>query len=1259
LQSDLTTVSNLVVSVGTTNGFKLNITNGISVGLSNKISGALVSRSIDNRFIFTPQDFGAIVGDDLDDLPSWRLAVTAAITAKGKLMVPPGIYNWTVDAETALLDLDEVPVGGFNYNAFAIEGEIAAKRISRLDTDPDQTYSRGAVIKITGNMAGKIAIQTGTLTRNILIKNLTLEGTGWDVDSIGLRHNVLSSYFEVENVTLQQLGTAIDIGGDYLTEGDANSDYNTFRRVTTMNCGIGVKVNNLNAYVTSLYDCDIAARICVWNAKAAAGVTLSPRVNIFGGFLAPLTEYGGVLLTGLVTSATSSSISITNLTKFTKSRNVGTFVMSLDSASGSISDVATNMYVMAEANCNATGASRVPTWGVINTISAIDSGTWTLSTGGTVDTTLLAGQPVYVVRPAMALYGDHFNLIGVHIEQTQAEDLGFGSMIGYLTGFGSTTTLRNCFVNLFSSGTGLNAIQPILYHANLYSFHAFPLTVEDNTFNILYPKFEVTGTTSVRFRNNKWYCSPLILDHNGTVASGVTRSGDSHYLKPRFPYAHLDGNLEFRALVAAMGSDNYEQINGLNKRPFRTVRTTPTTGTSGEVAAMETSPTSFYRMGTVSSLEAYYDASAISAGTAAISSGSAVATVTNLTGLYVGRAITIAGAGSASGTLTTRIVDLEITPAGTKRIHLFTAAGTTVTAGTIAAVSPVVENSQLIGRADATAAQLRVLGGSSGTDLQTWERTDGVTQTFAANLSSGEFNLYDKTTGSNLLTLKPTGAIQTASSFGISSTNAQLKGNLTANGGAFTNSLTLGGNTVATSANHLGFFSATTSLQLKNILSDETGSGSLVFGTAPTLSAPIFSDYTDANHDHLDADDGGTLDAAAIAAGTLSASRLPQFTGGNVTSASAGTAALNIATNVLQQKVWVQNGSTNIGVGDSIKFASGTNIVVQAEVSGADVLVTINSTASGGGGTAGTMITTNGAALTGAIPYQSDATTTNFVSKTNLVFYAATNQAAIYDSTVAANTATTSGILLNTPSTASSGNQYASPTIKLRNQAYKSNTTAESQEVGFNIFNLGVQGTTAASTKLYFVPVLNAVTNATPFIMDSVNGTFSAGTITANFGNVTASSGGFISANTSGYFITGRGSITATADGVYTLLNNGQGANASLKVSKPVSAKTTAYTVTATENGTVFTNEGATAQVVFTLPTAVANYSWTFVVQDADGLRVDTASGDTLRIGGTVTASDGYVECATIGKVITIVAINATEFIEMSNATAADWTFGP
>lgn len=50
--------------------------------------------------------------------------------------------------------------------------------------------------------------------------------------------------------------------------------------------------------------------------------------------------------------------------------------------------------------------------------------------------------------------------------------------------------------------------------------------------------------------------------------------------------------------------------------------------------------------------------------------------------------------------------------------------------------------------------------------------------------------------------------------------------------------------TVALTANNLGAFASTTSAQLAGIISDKTGSGSLVFGTSPTLVTPVLGTPT-------------------------------------------------------------------------------------------------------------------------------------------------------------------------------------------------------------------------------------------------------------------------------------------------------------------------------------------------------------------------------------------------------------------------------
>jgi hypothetical protein len=50
--------------------------------------------------------------------------------------------------------------------------------------------------------------------------------------------------------------------------------------------------------------------------------------------------------------------------------------------------------------------------------------------------------------------------------------------------------------------------------------------------------------------------------------------------------------------------------------------------------------------------------------------------------------------------------------------------------------------------------------------------------------------------------------------------------------------------TVALSSNKLSFFAATTSAELAGVISDETGSGSLVFGTSPSFTTSITTGST-------------------------------------------------------------------------------------------------------------------------------------------------------------------------------------------------------------------------------------------------------------------------------------------------------------------------------------------------------------------------------------------------------------------------------
>jgi hypothetical protein len=106
---------------------------------------------------------------------------------------------------------------------------------------------------------------------------------------------------------------------------------------------------------------------------------------------------------------------------------------------------------------------------------------------------------------------------------------------------------------------------------------------------------------------------------------------------------------------------------------------------------------------------------------------------------------------------------------------------------------------------------------------------------------------------------------------------------------------------------------------------------------------------------------------------------------------------------------------------------------------------------------------------------------------------------------------------------------------------------------------------------------------------------------------------------------------------------------------KTVTAVTADETEDASDRQRIVTNEGATAKPIITLETAQAGLvRGPFIVQDSDGLRIKANTGDTIRNAGNVSASAGYIENTTVGSVVTLVAINATEWIVVS--AIGTWT---
>jgi len=106
-----------------------------------------------------------------------------------------------------------------------------------------------------------------------------------------------------------------------------------------------------------------------------------------------------------------------------------------------------------------------------------------------------------------------------------------------------------------------------------------------------------------------------------------------------------------------------------------------------------------------------------------------------------------------------------------------------------------------------------------------------------------------------------------------------------------------------------------------------------------------------------------------------------------------------------------------------------------------------------------------------------------------------------------------------------------------------------------------------------------------------------------------------------------------------------------------VAPKTTAYSVVQSDNRKTFTNAGAGAQVIFTLPPAPAvGTTVSFVVLAAQNVRLAPGNAtDLIRVAASVsTVSSGHIDNATIGGVVTLLYVAAALWIATSQE--GTWT---
>jgi hypothetical protein len=142
--------------------------------------------------------------------------------------------------------------------------------------------------------------------------------------------------------------------------------------------------------------------------------------------------------------------------------------------------------------------------------------------------------------------------------------------------------------------------------------------------------------------------------------------------------------------------------------------------------------------------------------------------------------------------------------------------------------------------------------------------------------------------------------------------------------------------TVANSSNKLNFFSPTTSLELKNTISDETGSGLLVFATSPAFTTSITTgsasfDLINTTATTVNFAGGATTLGMGAATGTISFNN-PTV---NINNAS-GVLQINGTQVLTTQQSWTDStpigtSNTNVATNFDTAFAANTDVKYLAQ----------------------------------------------------------------------------------------------------------------------------------------------------------------------------------------------------------------------------------------------------------------------------------------------------------------------------------------
>jgi len=232
-----------------------------------------------------------------------------------------------------------------------------------------------------------------------------------------------------------------------------------------------------------------------------------------------------------------------------------------------------------------------------------------------------------------------------------------------------------------------------------------------------------------------------------------------------------------------------------------------------------------------------------------------------------------------------------------------------------------------------------------------------------AGTNSGTITITQGVNGNIALTPNGTGTVSvtslnkvtiTAPATGSTLTIADGK-TLTANNtltftGTDSSSVAFGtGGTVTYTSNKLSVFSATTSAELAGVISDETGTGSLVFGTSPTFTTSILTPVvttTGATSLTLNTNSSGVGASITVQSGTNSnVNLLPSGTGTvDVGSARITNLATPTQSTDATTKAYVDATASGLDVKQSVRLSTTANLTATASGTGAGKTLTNSGT---------------------------------------------------------------------------------------------------------------------------------------------------------------------------------------------------------------------------------------------------------------------------------------------------------------------------